>query len=93
MNKHEMYLKLKKTYPNAQFKIGDEVRLHDKEMIKLYGSNKYKIIDFKYVYDIVGDIIIILDRNFDNVSDNYIHPSHLINLSYLRKQKIKNIID
>jgi len=56
----------------------------------LYPDQDFRIGD---TVILKGEILIVLDRDLKNINSNYIHPSHLINLSYMRKQKIKNLID
>jgi len=87
-----MFLKLQKLYPSENFHIGDTIQLFADDMRELYGVNKFKIKSFLYTKSVQDEILIVLDDNLKN-NDNIIHPSHMRNLTNLRKEKIKRLLN
>jgi len=91
MTELEIKNKLKRLYPNEDFRYGDQVTLSSNYMIEYYGDEKYTIVAF-VEDDVVGKILIKLNTKFSHTDDYYIHPTHLFNITNRRRLKMKRLI-
>jgi len=83
--------KLRKLYPDKDFRIGDSVTISGDSYREYYGEDNYIIRDF-YVSKETGEILIDLNKKIKKSLSYGVHPTYLRNLSALRRKKMKNII-